>query len=79
MRSDFDVENNDKDPKFKVHDRVRISKQKNTFAKCFTPYWSGEVFVIKKVENTVAETYVINDFNGKELVGTIYKKELVQS
>ena len=79
MRSDFDVENNDKDPKFKVHDRVRISKQKNTFAKCFTPYWSGEVFVIKKVENTVAETYVINDFNGNELVGTIYKKELVQS
>ena len=79
MRSDFDVENNDKDPKFKVHDRVRISKQKNNFAKCFTPYWSGEVFVIKKVENTVAETYVINDFNGKELVGTIYKKELVQS
>ena len=79
MRSDFDVENNDKDPKFKVHGRVRISKQKNTFAKCFTPYWSGEVFVIKKVENTVAETYVINDFNGKELVGTIYKKELVQS
>ena len=79
MRSDFDVENNDKDPKFKVHDRVRISKQKNTFAKCFTPYWSGEVFVIKKVENTVAETYVINDFNGNKLVGTIYKKELVQS
>ena len=79
MHSDFDVENNDKDPKFKVHDRVRISKQKNTFAKCFTPYWSGEVFAIKKVENTVAETYVINDFNGKELVGTIYKKELVQS
>ena len=33
MRSDFDVENNDKDPKFKVHDRVRISKQKNTSAK----------------------------------------------
>ena len=79
MHFDFDVENNDKDPKFKVHDRVRISKQKNIFAKCFIPYWSGEVFVIKKVENTVAETYVINDFNGKELVGTIYKKELVQS
>ena len=79
MRSDFDVENNDKDPKFKVHDRVRISKQKNTSAKCFIPYWSGEVFVIKKVENTAAETYVINDFNGKELVGTIYKKELAQS
>ena len=77
MHFDFDVEHNDKDPKFKVHDRVIILKLKNIFAKCFTPYWSGEVFVIKKVENTVAETYVINDFNGKELVGTIYKKELV--
>ena len=29
---DLDVENNDKNPKFKLADHVRISKYKNTFA-----------------------------------------------
>ena len=39
---------NDKDPKFKVGDFVRISKHKNIFAKGYTPNWYEEVFVIKK-------------------------------
>ena len=39
---------NYKDPKFKVGDRVRISKYKNIFAKGYMPNWSEEVFVIKK-------------------------------
>ena len=43
-----DKETNDKDPKFKVGDRVRILKYKNIFAKGYTPNWSEEVFVIKK-------------------------------
>ena len=71
-----DKEINDKDPKFKVGDRVRISKYKNIFAKGYTPNWSEEVFVIKKVKNTVPWTYVINDLNGEEIMGTFYEKEL---
>ena len=55
---------NDKDPKFKVDDHVRISEYKNIFAKGYTPNWSEEAFVIKKVQNTVPWTYVINDRNG---------------
>ena len=39
---------NNKDPKFKVGDRVRISKYKNIFAKGYMPNWSEEVFIIKK-------------------------------
>ena len=39
---------NNKDPKFKVGDHVRISKYKNIFAKGYMPNWSEEVFVIKK-------------------------------
>ena len=66
---------NDKDPKFKVGDHVRISKYKNIFAKGYTPNWSEEVFVIKKVKNTVRWTYVINDLNGEEITGTFYEKE----
>ena len=33
------------------------------------------VFVIKKVKNTIPWTYVINDLNGKEIVGTFYENE----
>ena len=60
---------NNKDPKLKVGDRVRISKYKNIFAKGYTPNWSEEVFVIKKVN-------VINDLNGEEITGTFYEKGL---
>ena len=71
-----DKEINNKDPKFKVGDHVRISKYKNIFAKGYMPNWSEEVFVIKKVKNTVRWTYVINDLNGEEITGTFYEKEL---
>ena len=71
-----DKEVNDKDPKFKVGYHVRISKYKNIFAKGYTPYWFEEVFVIKEVKSTVPWTYVINDFNGEEITGTFYEKEL---
>ena len=67
---------NDKDSTFKVGDHVRISKQKNVFAKGYTPNWSQEDFVIKKVKNTVPWTYVANDLNDKEIIGTFYEKEL---
>ena len=72
----IDKETNDKDPKFKVGDPVRISKYKKIFAKDYTPNWSEEVFVIKKVKNTVPWTYVINDLKGEEIMGTFYEKEL---
>ena len=67
---------NDKDPKFKAGDHVRISKYKNIFAKGNTSNWSEEAFVIKKVKNIVPWTYVINDLNGEEIIGTFYEKEL---
>ena len=67
---------NDKDPKFKVGDHVRISKYKNVFAKGYTPNWSEGVFVVSKIKNTVPWTYFINDLNGEECIGTFYEKEL---
>ena len=66
----------DKDPKFKVSDHIRISKYKNSFGKGYTPSWSEDVFVIKEVKNTVLWTYVINNLNGEEIMGTFYEKEL---
>ena len=75
----FEREVNDKDPKFEVGDHVTISKYKNILAKRYTPNWSEEFFVIKKVKNTVLWTYVINDLNGEEITGSFYEKELKKS
>ena len=44
--------------------------------KVYTPDWFEEVSVIKNVENAVPWTYVIDDHNGEETVGTSYEKEL---
>ena len=63
---------NDKDPNFNVGYHVRISKYKNVFAKGYTSNWSKEVFVIKKVKNTVPLTYVISDIKGEEILRTFY-------
>ena len=73
---DSSQEINEKDPKFKIGDTVRISKYKNIFAKGYLPDWSEEVFVINKVKNTVLWTYVISDLKSKEIVGVFFEKEL---
>ena len=69
---DFEEEVNDKNPKFKVGNYVRISKYKNIFAKGYMPNWSEEVFISSKIKITVPRTYVINDLNGEEIIGTFY-------
>ena len=48
---------NDKDPKFKVGEHVRISKYKNIFAKGYIPNWSEEVFAVKKVKYSSMDIY----------------------
>ena len=47
---DFEKEVNDKYPKFKVGDHVKISKYKNIFAKGYTPNWSEEVLLLVKLQ-----------------------------
>ena len=74
--AEYNEESNEKDPKFKVGDHVRISKCKNIFVKGHTHNWSEEIFIIKKIKNTVPWTYVISDLNGEEIIGSFYEKEL---
>ena len=69
-------DSNEKDPKFKVGDRVKISKYKKKFAKGYTQNWSEDVFVIGKIKNTVLWTYIISDLNGEPNTGIFYEKEL---
>ena len=73
---DFKKEVNNKNPKFKVGDHVRISKYKNIFAKGYVQNWSEEIFIIKKIKNTVSWTYVVNVLNGEKIIGTFYENEL---
>ena len=72
---DFKKEVNDKNPKFEVGDHVRISKYKYIFTKWYMPNWSEEMFIIKKIKNTVPWTYVINDLNAEEIISTFYEKD----
>ena len=74
--AEYNEESNLKNPKFKIGDHVGISKYKDIFAKGCGPSWSEEIFVIKKIKNTVPSTNVINDLNGKEIIGIFYEKEL---
>ena len=69
-------ENNKKDSRFKIGDRVRIFKFKNIFAKGYTPNWSREIFIVNKVNDTVPYTYNLKDLNGEEIIGSFYDREL---
>ena len=69
-------EHNEKDSRFKVGDRVRISKIKNIFAKGYTPNWSKEIFIVDKINDTVPYTYNIKDLNDEEIIGSFYDREL---
>ena len=66
-------------PKFKVGDRVRITKKKKFFEKGYTPNWTNEIFVIDKVIDTNPVTYKIKDLNNEEIIGSFYEKELQQT
>ena len=69
-------ERNEKDSRFKVGDRVRISKFKNIFAKGYTPNWSKEIFIVNNINDTVPYTYNLKDLNGEEIIGSFYDREL---
>ena len=69
-------EHNEKDSRFKVGDRVRISKFKNIFAKGYNPNWSKEIFIVDKINDTVPYTYNLKDLNDEEIIGSFYDREL---
>ena len=51
--AEYNEEFNEKDPKFKAGDHVRISKYKNIFAKGYASNWNEEIFVKKKKKKTL--------------------------
>ena len=67
-------------PKFKVDDKVRISKYKrNVFDKGYTPNWTEEIFTIDKIQYTNPITYKLKDLNNEEKQGSFYEAELLKA
>ena len=73
------IERNFKVPKFKVNDRVRITKYKNIFSKGYTENWAREIFIIDSVLKTNPWTYKIKHLNGEKIIGSFYEKKLLLS
>ena len=63
-------------PKFKVGDKVRITVKKKSFEKGFTPKWTEEVFIVKKVIYTKPVTYKLKDLMEDDVDGSFYEQEL---
>ena len=72
-----DMEQLSSKPKFKVGDKVRISKYKRkVFDKGYTPNWT-EIFLIDKIQSTNPITYRLKDLNNEEIQGSFYEPELL--
>ena len=73
------IETNPIATKFKVDDRIGITKYKNIFSKDYTKNWSREIFIIDSVLKTNPWTYKLKDLNGEKIVGSFHEKELLFS
>lgn len=62
--------------RFKVGEKVRISKYKGIFAKGYEPSWSTEIFTVYKVQYTSPITYLLKDHTDTEVAGCFYEFEL---
>ena len=71
------IENKSKASKFKVKDKVSITKYKNIFSKGYTEDWSREIFIINSVLKTNPCTYKIKDLNGEKIIESFYEKEIL--
>ena len=62
--------------KFKIGDQVRISKIKRKFEKGYLPNLSKEIFTVSMQIPRNPPVYKLKDYDGEELKGTFYEKEL---
>lgn len=62
--------------KFKIGDKVRLSKYKHVFEKGYLPSWTTEIFTISKIQYTDPITYLLVDWEGTEIRGSVYAEEM---
>lgn len=64
--------------RFKIGDKVRISKVKHVFEKGYTPNWTTEIFTVNHVNNTNPVTYRLIDSQEQPIEGGFYQEELTK-
>ena len=69
-----EIKSSPKAPKFKVNDRVRITKYKNIFSKDYTEHLSREIFIMDSVLKTNPRTCKIKDLKREIKIESFYKK-----
>ncbi|GFT25894.1 putative uncharacterized transposon-derived protein F54H12.3 [Trichonephila clavipes] len=62
--------------RFAVNDTVRTTRIRDIFRKGYMPGWTEETFRIYKRYPTTQPTYVLQDFNSREIEGLFYNEEL---
>ena len=73
------IKTHPKAPKFKVNDRVSITKHKNIFTKGYTENRSREIFIVDSVLKTNPGIYKMKNINGEKIIGSFYETELLLS
>ena len=68
-----------KNPKFSIGDRVRVSLLKNTFEKSYNSNWSEEIFIIDDIKTSNVHYYFSKDLNGEKTDGMFYQEELLKT
>ena len=65
-------------PRFKIGDKVRISKyERKVLDKGYTPNWTEEIFLVDKIQSTNPITHRLKDLNNEEIQGSFYEPELL--
>ena len=73
------VEKRFKKLKFKINDKVRISKYKHIFEKGYTPNFTTEIFTVYHINNTTPITYLLKDYENNPIKGCFYEVELTKA
>ena len=68
-----------KKARFKIGDKVRVSKIKHVFEKGYTPNYTTEIFTITKVKKTKPVTYLLKDYQDNPITGCFYEQELCKT
>ena len=79
VRKNYNFKITNKEPRFSISDKVRVSLLKNTFEKGYTINWFEEIFIIYDIKTSNVHYYYLKDLNGEKLDGTFYQEELLKT
>ena len=65
--------------KFKIAEKVNVSKIKQVFERDYTPNWSTEIFTISQAMAINPVTYKLKDYREQPIAGGFYEKELLKA